>query len=104
MMRPAVSDAEPSQTPSRLTPRAVSDPEPPAERGCVSAGDRNRLTAGETELGGSAEQRSKLHRSRQVGDVLPVNADEPERLPAALDLGQRRPPQVAAIVGHDADE
>ena len=82
----------------------TSDAEPPAELVDLAAGDRNRLPVAERELGRAAQQRAQLDRAPQVGDVLPVDPHESVRLPATLDLGERRPQQVAAVVGHDPDE
>ena len=78
--------------------------EAPPELGRVPAGHGDPLAVGERELGGPAEQRAELDGAAQVGDVLPVNPDELVRLPAALDLAQRRAEQVPALRGDDPDE
>ena len=93
-----------SRATSRLNRGAAQTPSRRAQVGHVPARDRDRLAPGKPQLGRATEQRTELDRSREVGDVLAVNADEVERLPAVLHVAERRPQQVAPVLGDDAHE
>src|SRR3978361_1416117 len=72
------------------------------ERRGPAPGDRDGLHAVEGQHCGASDLRPDLLRQAQVRHVLAVHAYEPERLPAALDVRQRRSQQVATLVADDA--